>query len=56
MDNYYDVKTIACKVKKDNSLYITAEGLAMSLLDCWTYVQMWLEDPTKEQIWDFIWR
>ena len=39
---------IACKVKKDNSLYITAEGLAMSC--CWTAGRMykwWLEDPNK---------
>ena len=55
MDNYYDAVPIACKVKKDNSLYITAEGLAMPC--CWTAGRMykwWLEDPTKEQIWDFI--
>ena len=48
MDNYYDAVSYACKVKKDNSLYITAEGLAMSC--CWTAGRMykwWLEDPNK---------
>ena len=34
MDAYYDAAPIVCKVKKENSLFITAEGLAMPC--CWT--------------------
>lgn len=55
MDAYYDVAPIICKVKKDNSLFITAEGLAMPC--CWTAGRMykwWHKDPKVEQIWDFI--
>jgi MoaA/NifB/PqqE/SkfB family radical SAM enzyme len=55
MDAYYDAAPIICKVKKDNSLFITAEGLAMPC--CWTAGRMykwWHKDPKVEQIWDFI--
>ena len=55
MDAYYDAAPIVCKVKKDNSLYITAEGLAMPC--CWTAGRMykwWHKDPKVEQIWKFI--
>ncbi len=55
MDTYYDKAPIICKVKKDNSLFITAEGLAMPC--CWTAGRMykwWHKDPTVEQIWQFI--
>jgi len=55
MDAYYDAAPIICKVKKDNSLFITAEGLAMPC--CWTAGRMykwWHNDPKVEQIWDFI--
>ena len=55
MDAYYDAAPIVCKVKKDNSLFITAEGLAMPC--CWTAGRMykwWHNDPKIEQIWDFI--
>ena len=55
MDAYYDAAPIVCKVKKDNSLFITAEGLAMPC--CWTAGRMykwWHKDPKVEQIWDFI--
>jgi len=55
MDNYYDSVPIHCKVKKENSLFITAEGLALPC--CWTAGRMykwWHKDPTVEQIWDFI--
>ena len=44
-----------CKVKKENSLFITAEGLALPC--CWTAGRMykwWHKDPKTEQIWDFI--
>ena len=53
--DYYNKATISCKVKKDNSLFITAEGLAMPC--CWTAGRMykwWHKDPKVEQIWDFI--
>lgn len=55
MDAYYDATTIICKVKKENSLFITAEGLALPC--CWTAGRMykwWHKDPKVEQIWDFI--
>jgi MoaA/NifB/PqqE/SkfB family radical SAM enzyme len=55
MDAYYDAAPVICKVKKENSLFITAEGLAMPC--CWTAGRMykwWHKDPKVEQIWDFI--
>ncbi len=55
MDAYYDAAPVICKVKKDNSLYISAEGLALPC--CWTAGRMykwWHKDPKIEQIWDFI--
>ena len=55
MDAYYDAAPIMCKVKKDNSLFITAEGIAMPC--CWTAGRMykwWMKDPHEEQIWNFI--
>ena len=55
MDAYYDAAPIVCKVKKENSIYITAEGLALPC--CWTAGRMykwWHKDPKVEQIWDFI--
>ena len=55
MDAYYDAAPVICKVKKDNSLYISAEGLALPC--CWTAGRMykwWHKDPKVEQIWDFI--
>ena len=55
MDAYYDVAPVICKVTKDNSLYVSAEGLALPC--CWTAGRMykwWHKDPKQEQIWDFI--
>ena len=55
MDNYYDAAPINCKVAKEKSLFITAEGLALPC--CWTAGRMykwWHEDPYVEQIWNFI--
>jgi len=55
MDNYYDASPINCKVAKEKSLFITAEGLALPC--CWTAGRMykwWHEDPYVEQIWNFI--
>ena len=55
MDAYYDAAPVVCKVKKENSLFITAEGLALPC--CWTAGRMykwWHKDPKVEQIWDFI--
>ncbi len=55
MDAYYDAAPVICKVKKENSLFITAEGLALPC--CWTAGRMykwWHKDPKVEQIWDFI--
>jgi MoaA/NifB/PqqE/SkfB family radical SAM enzyme len=55
MDAYYDAAPIICKVKKENSLFITAEGLALPC--CWTAGRMykwWNENPYQEQIWRFI--
>jgi len=55
MDAYYDAAPIICKVKKENSLFITAERLALPC--CWTAGRMykwWHKDPKVEQIWDFV--
>lgn len=55
MDNYYDAAYIECKVVKDSSLFITAEGIAMPC--CWTAGRMykwWHKDPKVEQIWNFV--
>lgn len=55
MDSYYDLIPIDCKVKKEASLFITAEGLAMPC--CWTAGRMykwWHRDPRVEPIWRFI--
>jgi MoaA/NifB/PqqE/SkfB family radical SAM enzyme len=55
MDNYHDAVEISCKVKKSNSLFITAEGLALPC--CWTAGRMykwWHKDPKVEQIWSLI--
>jgi MoaA/NifB/PqqE/SkfB family radical SAM enzyme len=55
LDNYYDLTEINCKSKKDNELFITAEGLALPC--CWTAGRMYkwyIKDPKQEQIWDFI--
>jgi len=55
MDRYYDVVHIDCKVKKENSIFITAEGLALPC--CWTAGRMykwWHKDPKVEQIWNFL--
>jgi len=55
MDAYFDAAPIVCKVKKEGSLFITAEGLALPC--CWTAGRMykwWHKDPKVEQIWEFI--
>jgi MoaA/NifB/PqqE/SkfB family radical SAM enzyme len=55
MDVYYDSAVIECKVSKEKSLFITAEGLALPC--CWTAGRMykwWHTDPKVEQIWQFI--
>ena len=55
IDAYYDNAYIDCKVKKEGSLIITAEGLALPC--CWTAGRMykwWHADPKVEQVWDFI--
>lgn len=55
MDEYYDVTPVVCKVTKNNSLFISAEGLALPC--CWTAGRMykwWQKDPKVEQIWQFI--
>lgn len=55
MDNYYDATPIACKVKNQGNLFVSAEGLALPC--CWTAGRMykwWHKDPTVEQIWKFI--
>lgn len=55
MTDYYDSCKIDCKVIKDMSIFITAEGLLMPC--CWTAGRMykwWREDPKVEQIWNHI--
>jgi MoaA/NifB/PqqE/SkfB family radical SAM enzyme len=55
MEKYYDNCSIDCKVIKDKSIFITAEGLLQPC--CWTAGRMykwWREDPATEQIWGHI--
>ncbi len=55
MDNYYDVIPIKCKVKKEKSIFITAEGLLLPC--CWTAGRMynsWSKNAQEEQIWGLI--
>ena len=55
MKDYLDKCSINCKVAKQGSIFITAEGLLMPC--CWTAGRMykwWHEDPRVEQVWDFI--
>ncbi len=55
MMEYYNTCKVNCKVQKDASIYITAEGLLMPC--CWTAGRMykwWHKDYKVEQVWDFI--
>ena len=55
MKEYLDKCNITCKVAKQGSIFVTAEGLLMPC--CWTAGRMykwWHEDPKVEQIWDHI--
>jgi len=55
LNTYYDTVSIDCKVKKEGSLFISAEGLVLPC--CWTAARMynWYhKDPRVEQIWNFI--
>lgn len=54
MDNFYDVSKIDCKVAKQKSLYISAEGLVLPC--CWVAGRMykwWLKEG-EDQVWKFI--
>jgi MoaA/NifB/PqqE/SkfB family radical SAM enzyme len=50
MNNYFDSTAIDCKVLKENSVYISSEGLVFPC--CWTAIQLysWYSDPKKTQI------
>jgi hypothetical protein len=55
MMDYYNKAHIDCKILKNMSVFITAEGLVLPC--CWTAGRMykwWHEDYRAEQIWDFI--
>ena len=55
MMEYYNQATIDCKILKDMSIFVTAEGIVLPC--CWTAGRMykwWQPDPKVEQIWDFI--
>jgi len=55
MIDYYNKAHINCKVAKQGSIFLTAEGLVLPC--CWTAGRMykwWHEDYRAEQIWDFI--
>ena len=55
MEQYYNKCSIDCKVAKQGSIFITAEGLLMPC--CWTAGRMykwWHPDYRVEQIWDHI--
>lgn len=50
-DAYFDRTPISCKVAKENSLYVSAEGLLFPC--CWTANQLypWYQKPNRSQIW-----
>lgn len=50
----YDTATIDCKVKKEKSIYISAEGILQPC--CWVASQMypWYHVPRGTQIWKYI--
>lgn len=55
MMEFYNQCDIECKVAKQKSIFISAEGLFLPC--CWTAGRMykwWHKDPRVEQIWDFI--
>lgn len=55
MMEYYNTAKIDCKILKNMSIFVTAEGLVLPC--CWTAGRMykwWHEDYRAEQIWDFI--
>lgn len=55
MNEYLDKCGITCKVAKQGSIFVTAEGLLMPC--CWTAGRMykwWHADPKIEQVWDHI--
>ena len=54
MDNYYKQVKIDCKVKKEKSIFITAEGMLMPC--CWVGGQMykWYWPPKHSDVWPFI--
>jgi MoaA/NifB/PqqE/SkfB family radical SAM enzyme len=55
MMEFYNQCDIECKVAKQKSIFITAEGLFLPC--CWTAGRMykwWHKDYRVEQIWDFI--
>ena len=55
MKEYFDKCAIDCKVAKQGSVFITAEGLLMPC--CWTAGRMykwWHKNPQVEQVWDHI--
>jgi len=56
MDNYYKQVKIDCKVKKEKSIFITAEGMLMPC--CWVGGQMykWYLPPKHSDIWPFIYK
>ena len=54
MNNYYKQVKIDCKVKKEKSIFITAEGMLMPC--CWVGGQMykWYWLPKHSDVWPFI--
>jgi MoaA/NifB/PqqE/SkfB family radical SAM enzyme len=55
IDNFYDQAEISCKVQKEKSIYVSAEGLVLPC--CWTAGRMykwWHANPNVEQVWTFI--
>ena len=54
MNNYHSNVEIKCKVSKEKSIYLSAEGLLLPC--CWIGTSMYKpnEKPGKNQIWDLI--
>lgn len=53
-EKYLDSTAIECKVSKEKSIFVTAEGLVFPC--CWTAIQLypWYSEPQSTQMWKFL--
>lgn len=53
-DRYLDNTPIECKVAKEKSVFVSAEGLVFPC--CWTAIQLypWYSEPKSTQVWKYL--